>query len=76
MISQDQHKLECAARYLLRKPLGKRRLMLKNMERKHGAETMETIKHHLTSEHNKMKTAKIQAKKELKENIQKLNESI
>jgi len=63
---EEVFRLECLARHLLRKPLGKRRTMLAKMEKIHGKNAIETIKSYMKVEHKKIQEAKIKAKEELK----------
>ncbi len=65
--NEHKYKLQCLARHLLRKPLTKRRNMLKNMQRIHGVDAIETIKLFMISEFNKIQENKKLAKNQLKD---------
>ena len=76
MIDEQQHKLECAARYLLSRQLGSGTKLMERMEKRHGKGFMDKIKAEMKIQHIKIKEAKIKAKAELKENMQRLKDSI
>lgn len=51
--SSGAHKLACLARWLLAKPLANRRATLDRMEKRHGAQFIETLKSAITEEWEK-----------------------
>ena len=55
-MKSEQYKLECLARFLLNEmTLNRRRVFLFNYEKRHGIESVEKLKRHLTIQNSRMK---------------------
>ena len=66
-MSDEEYKIICLARYLLRKTLHGRREMLAAMEKRHGAHAIDRIRVVITCELNRMKEDRARSVSEMRE---------